>query len=146
MIAGFRENYRFLSNFYPAPVLFEGVLYPTSEHAYQASKFPKGGARRQAICSLKPREAKRYGQTANLDPDWNTRKFSVMEEIIREKFGRHKTLAQKLLETGDEELIELTTWDDTTWGVIEVEGKFLGQNNLGKCLMKIREELKNAST
>ncbi len=36
-------------------------------------------------------------------------------------------------------LIEGNTWRDTFWGIYE--GK--GENNLGKLLMKIREELRN---
>ena len=34
----FREEYEFLSNFYPTKVLFEGILYYNSEAAYQAQK------------------------------------------------------------------------------------------------------------
>jgi len=41
------------------------------------------------------------------------------------------------LDTGKSELIEGNTWGDTFWGVSGV----IGQNNLGKILMKIREEL-----
>lgn len=34
----FEGEYRFLSNFYPQPVIFEGMLFPSVEHAYQAAK------------------------------------------------------------------------------------------------------------
>jgi len=34
----FRGKYRFLSNFYYAEVNYEGIRYPTVEHAYQAAK------------------------------------------------------------------------------------------------------------
>ena len=37
-VTEFQGEYRFLSNFWPAQVVFEGVTYPTSEHAYQAAK------------------------------------------------------------------------------------------------------------
>lgn len=34
----FAGPYRFLSNFYPAPFVWDDILWPTSEHAYQAAK------------------------------------------------------------------------------------------------------------
>ena len=62
-----------------------------------------------------------------------------MEEIVRDKFFRHKDLAEKLLETGDAELVEGNTWKDIYWGV-DLKSNY-GQNKLGKILMKIRSEL-----
>lgn len=35
-ITSFLGEYRFLSNFYPAPVSYLGLRYPTVEHAFQA--------------------------------------------------------------------------------------------------------------
>ena len=29
----FRDEYSFLSNFYPSPVTYRGVVFPTAEHA-----------------------------------------------------------------------------------------------------------------
>ena len=43
-----------------------------------------------------------------------------------------------MIETGDEYLEEGNTWGDRIWGT--VNGK--GQNNLGKILMRVREELR----
>ena len=39
----FREEYEFLSNFYPAKMEYEGIIYRNAEAAYQAQKckFPK---------------------------------------------------------------------------------------------------------
>ena len=50
------------------------------------------------------------------------------------KIGRTVTLRQDW----DEELIEGNWWGDTYWGVCNG----VGENHLGKLLMKIREELK----
>jgi predicted NAD-dependent protein-ADP-ribosyltransferase YbiA (DUF1768 family) len=38
MINRFVGRYKFLSNFYVHPVYFDGELYASSEHAYQAQK------------------------------------------------------------------------------------------------------------
>lgn len=37
-VKGFFGDYRFLSNFHMAPVWYESILYPSTEHAYQAAK------------------------------------------------------------------------------------------------------------
>ena len=59
-----------------------------------------------------------------------------MEYLLLQKFFIPE-LREKLLATGNEELIEGNWWGDTYWGVCK--GK--GENNLGKSLMKIRTEL-----
>ena len=38
MITSFSGEYRFLSNFWIHPILFEGMIYPSNEHAYVAAK------------------------------------------------------------------------------------------------------------
>ena len=38
VIAGFRGNYRWLSNFERCDILYKGILYPSTETAYQAQK------------------------------------------------------------------------------------------------------------
>ena len=47
-------------------------------------------------------------------------------------------LGNKLLETGNQELVEGNTWGDIFWGVCN--GK--GQNWLGKILMMVRDEIR----
>ena len=61
-----------------------------------------------------------------------------MEELVRRKFQSSISLRLQLWSTGDKELIEGNTWNDTYWGVCNG----VGRNQLGKTLMKIREELK----
>ena len=46
-IGEFQGRYRFLSNFWPATVEFEGMTYPTVEHAYQSAKTLDMGERRR---------------------------------------------------------------------------------------------------
>ena len=71
--------------------------------------------------------------------DWGEIKLKVMESIVTVKFS-DPTLARKLLDTGGATLIEGNDWGDTFWGVYR--GK--GRNELGKILMRVREELSNA--
>ncbi len=48
-------------------------------------------------------------------------------------------LAQRLLATGDAELVEGNNWGDRFWGICRGEGR----NELGKILMKVRDELRS---
>ena len=138
MIDSFSGEYRFLSNFYQAEVEFEGMMYPSTEHAYQAAK----------TLDLKSRamfqggtagQAKRLGQVIILRDDWthDNVKISVMYAVLLDKFTRHQDLRKQLIATSPNELIEGNTWNDTFWGVCDGKGK----NHLGKLLMSIRQEI-----
>ena len=64
-----------------------------------------------------------------------------MERLVRAKFADPE-LAAKLLATGGRELIEGKTWRDTTWGCVRGgDGEWKGRNELGKSLMRVREEI-----
>ena len=133
-VSGFFNYYRFLSNFYPIEIEYEGLKYKNSEAAFQAAKVL--GKKRKEFTKLSPRDAKRKGRRVFLRPDWKKIKDNVMYEIVKIKFSQRE-LKEKLLLTGNMELIEENTWGDRYWGVCE--GK--GLNKLGKILMKVRKEL-----
>lgn len=61
-----------------------------------------------------------------------------MEGLIRQKFSNDEALKNRLLATGEQDLIEGNTWGDHFWGVCRGEG----QNTLGKILMIVRKELR----
>lgn len=134
----FTNEYRFLSNFYAVPVLYEGVTYPTSEHAFQAAKTFDADERLRISKLDSPRDAKYAGRHVILRPAWEHVKVDVMTDIVRAKFTQNPEMKQKLIATGDAELIEGNHWGDVEWGVCN--GK--GHNKLGKILMDVREELK----
>lgn len=141
-IDSFSGEYRFLSNFWPAEVEFEGQRYPSVEHAYQAAKTLDPVERRRIATQATPSAAKRAGRALVLRDDWLEVKLDVMESCVRDKFTRHAELRRRLLETGDAELVEGNTWGDRYWGVFEGQG----ENHLGKILMKIRGELRAKPT
>jgi len=142
VIDSFQGEYRFLSNFSPAEVHFEGQVYPTSEHAYQSAK-TLDPAERQRIAALPtPSEAKKAGSALPKRPDWDSQKLAVMDTVVRDKFTRNPDLGAKLLATGHAELIEGNTWNDQFWGVCN--GK--GENHLGKILIQVRAELRSSPT
>ncbi|HZZ44499.1 MAG TPA: NADAR family protein [Tepidisphaeraceae bacterium] len=129
-----------MSNFSPATIEFEGIHYPTVEHAYQSAKTLDMAERRRIAALATPAEAKAAGRALKYRADWEQVKFDVMEQCVRYKFTHHPELAAELLATGNAYLEEGNTWNDQIWGVYQ--GK--GDNRLGKLLMKVRGELRQA--
>ncbi len=74
MIGPFRGEYRFLSNFHPASIVYEGHTYPSVEHAYQAAKTLEL-ARRHEVVGLTAGRAKHWGRTLRVRADWETVKL-----------------------------------------------------------------------
>lgn len=132
----FRGEYEFLSNFYPAKLAFDGVVYENSESAYQAQKLADPNAREQFTHRYAD-EAKRMGQKVNIREDWDQVKLECMRNIVEAKFTQNPRLAKRLVETGSRELVEGNHWGDTYWG-IDLRSRE-GENNLGRLLMELRE-------
>ena len=135
----FRGKYYFLSNFFPAPIIYDGLIYQNNEAAFQAQKTLEK-TDRKVFTQLAPAEAKRRGRHVRLRDDWEEIKDGIMEEIVRAKFSQNPKLKAELLATGEAQLIEGNTWNDRYWGVDVRSG--IGKNHLGKILMKVRSELK----
>lgn len=139
----FAGEFRFLSNFWPAMVDMDGYTYSTVEHAYQAAKTTSHIHRLALQRASTPGSAKRIGSSVPLRPDWEQIKISVMENLVRQKFTNDGYLRHLLWQTGDRQLFEGNHWGDRFWGVCAVEdGGMIGENHLGKIIMKVREEIK----
>jgi ribA/ribD-fused uncharacterized protein len=135
------------SNLYRRPVEFEGITYPTSEHAYQAGKALRPAVREWIQAAPTPALAAMAAHglyTWDVVPNWADIKFDRMRRVLRAKFAQHADLAELLISTGSKRLVEAGTMNNAVnrlWG--EVAG--LGQNMLGVMLMEIRAELIQAS-
>lgn len=139
MIAEFKGEHRWLSNFWPCTVKYKDVLFPSSEHAYVMAKVEPHlwPAVLDLVLEAKTAgQVKRLGRKLPLRPDWDLVKVQVMRDILESKFS-NTGLAAMLLTTGDEELVEGNHWGDTFWGVCDG----VGQNWLGRLLMGIRADL-----
>jgi ribA/ribD-fused uncharacterized protein len=135
MIDSFKGEYEFLSNFYPATVSYEGEVYPSVEHAFQAAKTLNPQMRLKIRLS-NASGAKKLGRQLDLRADWETVKVDVMRELLKAKFSDPE-LRAKLKATGEEPLVEGNWWGDTFWGVCRGQG----DNHLGVLLMEIRDSL-----
>lgn len=133
-IKEFRNEYYFLSNFYEAPVTYEGITYQNNEAAFQAAKVTTE-KERMKFSTLNPSEAKKLGRRVNLRKDWEDVKIQVMKDVVLSKFTQNDDLREKLLATGSTYLEEGNTWGDRIWGTVDG----VGANNLGKILMEVRE-------
>lgn len=140
-ITSFSGEYRFLSNFYPSDVEFEGKTYPTVEHAYQAAKSNDQAVRQWILESSTAGFAKQYGRSISARDDWQDVKLSIMKRLLEKKFY-NLGLREKLLATGVNTLVEGNYWHDNTWGSCTCDkcGN-KGENQLGKLLMDVRASL-----
>ena len=140
-IVSFSDEYRWLSNFWPVYVEFDGVTYTSVEHAYVASKTTDLNMRKIVATTESPGKVKRIGRTLTLRSDWDDVRIAFMTSLIDQKFD-YIPLAQKLKATGDRPIIEGNTWGDTFWGQSPLGN---GENNLGKIIMNKREKLNDLS-
>ena len=154
MITEFTGQYRFLSNFWDLTQHAHcvkcsfGITYPTVEHAYQASKSINKDIRLYISHLSTPDKARKEGRELATGSKWDRAKVQIMEDLVRQKFTGCNELKDMLLSTGIQQIMEGNRWNDTFWGAIWTEdrfggGEWVGENHLGKILMKIREELRN---
>lgn len=161
----FRGRLEFCSNFWESaftmPVVWQpgGVVIPSSqddpraqllafpsgEHAFQYLKATDPQIAEEVRTASTPGEAKGFGRRLRCRPDWERVKVEAMRMVLAAKFSEPET-ARLLVATGQEELVELNTWHDTTWGVCGGRCKFgphepTGANWLGRLLVERRSLL-----
>ena len=144
-IKNFKEENRFLSNFYQCDFEYDGIVYHNAEVAFQAQKCKTIEERKEFALIKNPVIAKRKGRAIkDLDViKWNKESYEIMYKILKCKFNVPE-LKQKLLNTEDALLIEGNMHHDNKWGVCMCEKcKDKSKSNLlGNILMRIRDELK----
>nr|AYP67558.1 RNA-dependent RNA polymerase [Ingleside virus]UJQ88144.1 MAG: RNA-dependent RNA polymerase [Ingleside virus]UJQ88146.1 MAG: RNA-dependent RNA polymerase [Ingleside virus]UJQ88152.1 MAG: RNA-dependent RNA polymerase [Ingleside virus]UJQ88154.1 MAG: RNA-dependent RNA polymerase [Ingleside virus] len=139
----FRGDRFFLSNFYPSDLYYEGLVFPTAEHAFQAAKAPTGDLREAVRAAPTPRAAKNIARQFPLPDGWEARRLEVMAAILSLKFAASTDLAARLVATGTDHLVERNTWHDNYWGdcLCSKCSRRPGLNHLGVLLMRQRDTL-----
>ncbi|KAM0748597.1 DUF1768-domain-containing protein [Meredithblackwellia eburnea MCA 4105] len=136
------DYYQF-SNFAPFGLVMDGKYYPTTEHYFQSEKFTgdsstpefKEEIRNLATAHQALKFARKHRATQR--SDWFDINIQVMDDTVRAKFTQNEELRTLLLETGDKKLVEASPFDGFWgWGKDKT-----GRNELGKCLMRLRDEL-----
>lgn len=134
-ILGFFGEYKWLSNFWPVQIEYEGRVYGSTEAAYMATK-TLDLELRDLLTTYTPLEAKAVGAQIELRPDWNRLRTGVMLDVLQLKF-KVPELRDKLLATGDLYLEETNYWNDKYWG----RCKGQGLNMLGHLIMAVRKSI-----
>ena len=137
------DPYGCFSNFSPHPIEVDGLDWQTVEHYYQAQKFvaTENEELIQVIRDAQtPMEAAQIGRdrTLKLRCDWEEVKQQVMWQGVLTKFLTHTDIQAILLDTGDRLIVEDSP-TDYYWGCGQDK---TGQNQLGKILMNVRQEIR----
>ena len=136
-----KDQYGCFSNFSRHPFELDGKQWLTTEHYFQAQKFPGNEAYQEKIRLEKsPMVAARLGRSRAqpIRADWEQVKDELMKTALLAKFRQNKDILAILLSTGDAHLVEHTK-NDRYWGD---GGDGSGKNKLGLLLMEVREELR----
>lgn len=146
----FQSEHAFLSNFYPSPILKDGVLYSTAEHCFQAEKCRHAhdeGRLNRVLMADTPLDAKKIADQIGESAEWRNIKLEVMTKVIDLKFTQNKKLALKLIDTGDLSLHEATK--NSFFGIgASLHSKELrdraykGLNKLGWALQELRAKIR----
>lgn len=154
VIYDFHEpEYVYLSNFYKSEIVYNGKVFKSTEHAYQAEKTLDPDWHEAIRLAETPNKSKKKGRACPLRPDWHIIKFDIMREVLHLKFQDPK-LREKLLSTGNKYIVEGTVWHDNVFGCCILNGcnhynEFtkaycrdeLAENWLGYSLMELRRNL-----
>lgn len=131
-------NY-FLSNSFQSPFDYEidGVTYrfQNAEAAFQAERSPN---RAGEFVGLTAKEAKDLGKKMkkkDVRPDFNDVRIDIMEKVLAKKFSS-PALQARLLSIKDSITMDVN-YMDIYWGLYNGRG----QNNMGKCLTKVRDNI-----
>lgn len=126
------------------------MVFPSAEHAYQytrAMRFKKTGLAKMITMAKSGKAAKQLGSQIESNDTWDKVKIDIKRTIITEKFMQNPALCDKLVGSGQTNLIEATL--DGFWGARATptskslkQGTWTGANFLGKILAETRTELR----
>lgn len=136
-ITQFRGEFSWLSNFYPVQIEYEGLTYPSVEHAYQAGKLINIEDRKLFLimsAGQAKRNWKKY-KTYNLTEEF---RLNLMYQLLSIKFNQ-EPFKSLLIATNNCNIIEGNYWGDKFFGYCLKTNQ--GKNHLGKLIMNIRETL-----
>lgn len=149
-----RLPWGWLGNMSPHPVEWNGKRWPTTEHLFQAMRFPATSPIRETIRSMaSPMAAKmksrKHDSEMSVVPG-SEHDLSNMRLVIRLKVAQHSNLKDELMLSGDQPIIEDVTrragrGSAMFWGAALIEYSWQGENRLGRLWMELRDELRGVS-
>ena len=143
-----------LSQWYDCSFDVEGIRYHTTEQYMMAGKallFKDDEVYQEIMTADNPRDYKKLGRKIRgfEQERWDDRKYDIVVEGNKAKFGQNPELADFLLSTGDAILVEASPYDKI-WGIgLDREqakkgsvDQWQGENLLGCALMEVRDWLR----
>jgi ribA/ribD-fused uncharacterized protein len=143
----------YLSQWWPAPFVIDGIRYPTAEHHMMAGKarlFGDESIGRRILTASSPGAVKALGrEIRGFDEEvWQAHRFDIVVSANRAKFDQHPDLRAYLLGTKDRVLVEASPVD-RIWGIglaadddrATDPARWRGLNLLGFALMRVRAHL-----
>ena len=118
----------------------EDKYWPTVEHYYEAMKFADTEYQEKIRTSESAEIANQLGHDKKQKrvKDWKKNRMVMMIRAIYTKCKSHPEITEKLIETGNDKLMENSQYD-YFWGCGRDR---LGSNTYGKVLMNVRNKLK----
>jgi ribA/ribD-fused uncharacterized protein len=118
--------------------------WPSVEHYYQAMKFDDKEHRERIRQADHPKKARKLGRSRRKQrrKDWKNIKVTVMTRGVYIKCRAHPDVAEALLATGEQMLVENSNYD-YFWGCGRDRR---GENMYGKVLMNVRDRLREEHT
>jgi len=125
------------------------VIIPSSEHLYQAMRYPlipqiqhdiisQDNAMKAKMVSNKYKE--KYSR-----PDWDKIQIKIMRWVLEVKLAQNwEKFSQVLISTQNKSIVEFSR-EDKLWGACLLDGKLQGVNALGRLLMELRQKYINSN-
>lgn len=121
------------------PFKLEDKEWPTVEHYFQAMKFSDPNYQEKIRQAATPKQARKLGRNRfkKIRKDWKKVKVVFMTRAVYTKCKAYSNVADALLETGDQKLVENSVYD-YYWGCGRDRR---GTNQYGQVLMNVRDKL-----
>ena len=148
----FNSEHSPLSSFYPSDIEYQNSKYIHNEQGFQHQKAVTMGnldLANKIKNEISPRKCKSLGKLLGNSKVWDDKRDSIMEDLVYIK-AQNPTIKEKLLKTGDKDLIESTADNYWACGASFRSQKVqndttTGKNKLGQIWVKTRSDIRNAA-
>lgn len=140
-VEGFTGKHSFLDLEYQSPVFYQGLIYPSVAHAFQAARTNDEHLKQRIADTIELTDMYALVTYIRDTAEWQKTRVRVMELLLRDKFRRNRDLQQRLIDTGHIALInsypDASNPNNSYWGTVRGQG----HNKVGRLLEAIRKDL-----
>jgi len=155
-VAKVKEPFGWLSCMSPHPVQYNCIDFRTAEALFQWLRFDQHPQVQKEIVDQKSplavkMKARKHRVLLNRGDKWDEHLDDLprMKMYLELKLSQHPDLKTDLINTGNDYIIEDCTTHDREsarfWGMVKKDGQWIGDNQLGKIWMDIRDDVKGKS-